>query len=273
MGLYLIKYNFSKNQLEKTLDSGYKNLLVNGCSFTSNLLNPVDGQKFALTWPAFLRSRINIDNYYDCSLPGAGNYHIFSSTIWAIENTKSFNKDNTFIAIMWSGNDRDDDIVDNQHVQKYSWKHNYSKNVSSGLTGGSNQTATSNIKKCNWEIKQFKSKQSRAIENYIYIQSLYSYLKEKQFNFIFLDYMSDEREIPFISEDFSILKYLPEYASENLKNMVQYNCKDIYSYCFENDLLSEDLYHPGTTGHLEWTDNVLIPFLIENNYFSSRHYE
>lgn len=243
-----------------TFDSKLKNLLISGCSFSRNNISSDELQQHALSWPVYLRDKLNFDMLYDCSLPGSGNFHICNSIIWTLE-TQSFSPKDTFIAVMWSGNDRDDLIIDSQYLNNYYSNFKYNNNVATAISGGDIENSFPNVD--SFQVKHLKSLESRAIENYLYITSLYHYLKSQNYKFIMLDYMG-KREIPALSNDFSIFKYLPINCQHQLKKMICYDIEDIYSWSFRNNMLSDDYFHPSHNGHLTWTDNVLVPFLANN---------
>lgn len=255
----MIKYNIPQT-LEPVFDIQKENLLISGCSFSRNNYNPA-GNSHLITWPGYLRDRLNIKNLFDCSLPGAGNYHILTSTMWAIENNE-FDSQNTFVAVMWSGNDRDDVIVDSKNLNNYSFKFLYDDQVATAVTGGTHQQNYANVNNLNNGC--YKSKHSRSIENFLYIKSLYHYLRDKKFKFIFLDYMGQKRKVPSMCNDFSICNYLSKDNVKKLEKMIAYEIPDIYSWCLKQDLLQADNFHPDYLGHQHWTDQHLVPYIVKN---------
>jgi len=92
-------------QFNTEIDLGYKNLIVSGCSFTRNFRNMV-----TTSWPHYLRDLGGFSYVTDLALSGAGNYHIATSMQWYLENN-TVDINDTLIIVMWSGNDRDDEIV------------------------------------------------------------------------------------------------------------------------------------------------------------------
>jgi hypothetical protein len=241
-------------QLTTEIELGYKNLIVSGCSFTRNF-----HKVFSNSWPHYLRDLGGFDQVTDLSLPGAGNYHIATSMQWHLENNY-FDINDTLVIVMWSGNDRDDEIVSHEHLNDYPFKFNYDSTVVSAITTGIGYTNKGNISRDFCIQKQkYKTYQSRTIENYLYISGLYHYLRSNQYKFLFLNYL--DREIPKRSLDFNIDKYLPKNLKSKLNSMVNTKVENIYKWCLKRDLLAEDDFHPSMDGHLNWTREVLLPFL------------
>jgi hypothetical protein len=239
-------------QLKTEVDLGFKNLLVSGCSFTYN-----NSESSAVTWPYYLRDLANFDQVYDCSLPGAGNYHILNSTIWAVEQ-QEFDKNTTLVIVMWSSHCRDDAIIATSSLSEYPMQFNYTQSVSTGITGGG---ALGNNRLLS-TLQTVKSLESRAVENYLYITALYNYLLQKQYNFVFLDYL--DRSIPNRGNDFLITDYLLPEMAKKYQHMFANNVENIYKFSIQRDLLNDDDFHPSPNGHLSWTRQVLLPALKIN---------
>lgn len=244
--------------IQKTFDTmanlGYKNLLVSGCSFTYN-----NSDQHACTWPYYLKDLGNFENVLDCSLPGAGNKHIHDSIINTVEH---YNIDpvDTLVIVVWSGNDRDDFIVDSTTLNSYPFRFNYTEDVSAGITGGVHQNNKGNIEGILADaIRQVKSKNSRAIENYIHISGLYHYLSDYGFKFMFLEFR--DFHLPASDCNFDIREFLPDNLVSKLDQLITPATENFYRYCLYNNLLSDDDYHPSPDGHLKWTQNVLFPML------------
>jgi len=230
---------------------GYDNLVVSGCSFTHN-----NSDKDICTWPYYLRELGNFKNVYDCSLPGAGNHHVSQSLQWELVNNQ-FDPRKTLVVVMWSGNDRDDVICDENVLNQYPMKYQYAPGVVTGITGGSHDEAKGNIK-AGIDLKKLKSPRSRAIENFLYINGTKIWLEHHDYRSIFLDYIN--RSLPNRSLDFDIYDYLPLNCQKKLHDIIDH-CTDLYTFCLKNDLLSDDDFHPSPEGHLQWTKKILIPYL------------
>jgi hypothetical protein len=233
-------------QFDAEINLGYKNLVVSGCSFTYN-----NSETCAVTWPYYLRDLAGIDQIYDCSLPGAGNYHICFSTIWTLE-TNNFDPKDTLIIAMWSGHNRDDAIISSDSLNDYPMTFSYNDLVVSG------NDKNSSIK----DMDQIKNAESRTVENYLYVSILYHYLRQKQYKFLFLDYL--DRTIPNRGNDFEICDYLNNDLKSKYHNMVEHSVENLYRFVIKHDLLDTDDFHPSPNGHLTWTKKHLLPFLKSN---------
>lgn len=227
----------------------FENLLVGGCSFTQKS-----------TWAVVLQRQFNPKKYYDCALGGAGNYHISQSVQWALENS-DFNPEKTLVIVMWSGNDRDDEIIDAKYLNRtYSSKFLFTPDVATAITGGMHENAISNTQKYVKNFYSLKSKKSKAIENYLHISFLYHYLKSNNYKFIFLDYLN--RSLPNRTVDFDIINFLPKKLKAKYLNMVPRDIEDIYSYCLKNNMLdTSDDFHQTAEGQLDWALKILLPYI------------
>jgi hypothetical protein len=242
-----------KKQFDTTHNFGIKNLIVSGCSFTFN-----NSLCTLVTWPYYLRDLGGFEKVYDTSLPGSGNYHIASSLQLALELDPLDPKE-SLVIVMWSGNDRDDYLCpESNNSGKYPYEFRYSKNVITGITGGSDPESTGNTKQGLKKLANTKTPESRAYENYLSTIGLKNYLENNEYGYIFLDYI--DRTLPSRTWDFSIESHLPKRLAEKYKNS-KTNIDSPYAYALKNNLLHKDDFHPSPDGHLAWTKQVLIPHL------------
>jgi hypothetical protein len=238
-------------------DFGWKNLVTAGCSFTYN-----NSTEHVCSWPYYLKGLGGFKRVFDCSLPGAGNFHISHSSRWALLNSPELDPTDTLVVIMWSGNDRDDFICSADSLNDYPAVHNYDSGICTGITGGTYEKAIGNIDIDLLGIKSIKNKKTRAVENFLYIESLKTWLEQKGFTFVFLDYI--DRSLPNLTLDFDIRPFLPDPMRKQLESMIS-KCRDPYSFCLKNDLIDVDDFHPTPTGYLTWTREILIPHLMSLN--------
>lgn len=233
----------------------FKNLLVSGCSFTHN-----NSKEYVVTWPYYLRDLAQFENVFDCSCPGAGNQHIQQSVILALENNPQLTADTTLVVIMWSGYDRDDIIVDpSSMIKNYSDQYYYSADASVGMSGG--LLGESNLVTGLDLVKKIKNLPARALDNYVNIVTLYHYLSERGFKFVFTEFST-----PGAMKDsnFEITDYLEENLRTKFTQMVRTLTPNLGDYALSTEQLGDDNYHPGTEAHLEWVRKILIPSLVTN---------
>jgi len=230
----------------------FSNLFVSGSSFTYN-----NSEKHRITWPYYLQDLGNINQVYDSSMPGAGNYHIAFSLIWTLENIPH-TIDDTLVIVMFSANDQDDCIIDKDSLNDYPWVFNYSESVVTGISGGSNLGNTGNHE-CRCMVHE-KTNQSRAIENFLYKIILKNYLENKKYNFLLLDYMHPNSVAR--DSNFNMHKYLNKNIKNKLSDLSICN-EYLYDFVVKHDLLDDDNYHPSPQGHLEWTKQCLMPTILK----------
>ena len=241
-----------QKQFETFFDFGIKNLLVSGCSFTYNR-----SVSASVAWPYYLRDLGGFETVLDTSLPGAGNFHISNSLIWALES-ESINPEQSLVIVMWSGSDRDDWITPGSNINQYPFEFKYSDNVMSAITGGASAESRGNTKIQHKDFFAVQTPESRAIKNYLIITNTWHYLQNKGFRFVFLNF--NNLTLPSRTKHFDIKKYLPKKPCDNLDHMIE-PIIDPYTWALKNDLLWTDDFHPSPDGHLSWTKYVLLPHL------------
>lgn len=216
-------------------DLGYKNLIVGGCSFTHNINDLHSSQ-----WPYYLRDLCNFNEVYDCSLPGAGNQQIATSIQWTLE-TQPFDPNETLIVAMISGHTRQGCFNDKPQPN---FQYNYAPDV--WWNNAKQQTRPA-------------MRPALSVENYLHVLNLKTYLAPYQY--VLLDFV--DYTIPDRSNSFDITEYLPEELANRYRSWFA-PVESIYKFCVRNDLLDQDDFHPSSNGHLEWTRQVLVPWLATN---------
>lgn len=235
---------------------GFDNLVVSGCSFTYN-----NSEQHLCAWPYYLRDLGSFKDVYDCSLPGAGNLHIAQALQWSLLNS-TLDRERTLVVVMWSGHDRDDAVMSNEFACDYPMQFEYAAKVFSAISGGAHAQSRGNID-FDWnQLRRHKTPASRAIENYLIIQSLDAWLRQHEWTFVFLRYLNPE--LPHRGSDFDIRPYLTVPAATHYDSMIA-PVLDPYGYCVAHDLLDWDDFHPSPDGHLSWTREILLPYLRHLN--------
>ena len=243
------------SRLTQTINSKFKNLVTAGCSFST-----VDhNSEHSLTWPEYLRDRMGIDNLYSLAQPGSGNRQITASTMWFLEENQ-LDCEDTLIVIMFSGNDRDDEIADISKLTQPSYRYNNS--VAGAITGGQTLVSIGNIKSditYKEVITKLKSHNSRAVENYLHIISLYNYLENNNYQTVYTKFLDTQE--PSRSKDFDIKEYLTDAFADKIDTIIDPKLTNIYSWCLKKSLLSDDDFHPSPQGYLSWVDSALLPYI------------
>lgn len=237
---------------ERTLS--YRDLIVSGCSFTNNF-NP----EHVHTWPYYLRDLGGFEQVWDGSCAGAGNNHIARSIVSLIE-LGDFDPSQTLVVVMWSGYDRDDFLVDPQALNSAQPDHySYANNVALGMTGG--LLGDSNLLVNIENIKKIKNPASRALENYIIIQSLAQYLTAGGFRYVFTEFST-----PGLMKDtnFDPCPHLPAKLQQTFLRLVRDLAPNLGDWALPelNHDKGGDGYHPDADQHLSWCRQVLLPYIL-----------
>jgi hypothetical protein len=243
-----------KKNFDSVVDFGFKNLVVGGCSFTYTLPGP----RVPTTWPYYLRDLASIHRVFSCAVPGAGNYFISQSIIWGLE-TKKLPTDQTLVVVMWSGNDREDEIFSSDAIDSDSnFVYQFTDTASHVMTGSPSRNGDGNTRWFGYrDIHKFKSLESRAIENAIWRIGLKRYLDALGYQSIFVNFLNPV--MPNRTDNFDIVKFLPD-TIKTTYNEIMDPVQDMYSFCLKKMLLSDDNFHPSPDGHLAWTRDVLLPY-------------
>jgi len=205
-----------------------------------------------VTWPVYTRDLLGMSDIYDCSCPGAGNKHIHDSVMYALETNINLTPANTFIVIMWSGYGRDDVMIDKSWLKSDSpCRYDYTGEVSLGLTGGI--LGQGNLL-CSLDVlKRVKSNKSRAIENFLLILSLKSYLQKRGFEFVFTEFSSDLKEY-----EISVKENLDSLLINKWQDLIG-DIETLGEYAWE----TVDGSHPSPKCHWAWSKNILIPRILK----------
>lgn len=251
-------------QFENIYSSRFKNLFVNGCSYTWN-----NSESVPVTWPYYLRDLAKIDNVYDCSQGASGANHIFTSTVYEIETSVDINKDDTLIVIMWSGLSRVDLIaksdidlvVNSTSYPGYSfWRKNrytyFDNFLSLPLIRNSNERSTL-LEQMSLNYFQLIDIDTQIIASATKLLALHEYLKNKGFNFVFLTWEKKATEIE--------LSKLPKDLANAVRDKI-HNIKTLGEYADEYNLRVPNDGHPTPDAHLHWTKEYLIPHLESIGY-------
>jgi len=236
-------------------DFGFDNLIVGGCSFTYN-----NSESDTCTWPYYLRDLGGFKTVYDTSMPGGGNTHIKNSLIYGLEKNK-FDTDRTLVIVQWAGHDRDDYVVDPDIMNNYPFQYYYESDAVLGITGGEDGNGNFKNPEPIAQIQKFKNKTTRAIENYITIKSLESYLISNNFKFVFFEYR--DYSLPAKDLNFDPKIFLDPSLAEKYQAMMTVIQQNFYRFCLYHNLMTDDDYHPNPNGHLTWTRECLLPSLVD----------
>lgn len=221
-----------------------KILITSGCSFTAStrVLN------CASSWPGYMRDRCKFDYAIDWSYPGAGNRYIADSIIASIESLSEAEKQNIFVAIMWSGIDREEEVVQSKQQPCINDASYQRTSVRERGTSKVIQTLLSYERIC--KTQQYLKSHNIPFAFTFYINLLFApCLPSRDTTHTFEPFLDSKR-----LKHLQSLSWLPK----NPKNY-------LYDFSFYNHYIdqSSDFFHPTASCVLDWTDNVWLPALEE----------
>lgn len=243
-------------QFETVYDFHIQNLIVGGCSFTFN-----NHETSACTWPYYLRDLGGFAQVYDFSMVGGGNQHTLNAMVYGLAE-QVIDPAKSLVIVQIAGNDRDDYIVDPACIGDYPFTYNYAVEAMVAITGGEGTTNLTNSKPIT-DVKGLKNKTCRSIENFVNILSLKTYLDSLGYQSIFFEYR--DYRLPGRDNNFDPRQYLPKPIADRYDSILDKLPKNFHQFCLYHDLMEKDDFHPSPDGHLRWTRESLVPYLI-NRY-------
>ena len=238
-----------KSVFSQSHETKFKKLLVSGGSFVWN-----NSEEHICTWPYYLRDLSGFQEVYDCSQSGAGPGHVFNSIINEIETNSSISPKDTLIILMFSDLSTVDTISTPDITRPWHPMSNYNFNDQfSSLTlfrGPFTNKSNSLLQKLCIDYAKHIDPDAQSYENLLKIKALNSYLRDKGFTKIFLNWKEPE------SKD--LLSYLDKIQ-----------CLDDYTQ--EHDMRIPGDGHPTPDAHLQWTREHLIPYLVNQGLVNEIH--
>lgn len=235
-------------QFQQTHTSAFRKLLVSGCSFTYN-----NSDDCLCSWPYYLRDLAGFEQVHDCSQSGAGSNHIFNSVINEIETNPDIDHNDTLVIVMWSGLSRTDVITTNDITKQWHDMSNYDFDQKFSTFSIFNQSAETKSAADDLCVRYKKliGLDAQIYESCLKIIALESYLKQKEFSFVFTSWKNPEQELdlvsvgPMIKSKLGSLDYLGEFSVARSQ--------------VEKD------GHPSPDGYLSWTREKLLPYLVKSD--------
>jgi hypothetical protein len=235
-----------------THQSRYQNLLVSGCSYTWNNSN-----QHICTWPYYLRDLANFEEVFDCSQGGAGNNHIFNSVVNELSTNQNLTPNNTCVIIMWSGLERVDficrsDVVKNSRPTGLTGYYQFDE----ADTFASLSVWPSSKDSLQELLKTYRvtvDLSAQILESAIKIIALKEFLQSLGYTFCFVDWRDQQYQINNFDNT------IVDKASSTISKIETLN-----SFTTRKGTRVAD-GHPTPDSHLSWTQEILLPHLIETN--------
>lgn len=252
------------------LQSRYKNLVVSGCSFTSNFPAKPDEP---YNWPNMLSDWTSM-NVYNLGIPGAGNSHI-SKSIRLFLSSNKFDPADTLVLVMWSGIGRIDFITDpttSNFKSLYPFTYNYFTDKAELSLGGNwwNTTSPRGIQQLIIDYSKYQSEDTFALDSYLEMSALTEFLNKNNYK----NYQTSFVNYSILNElkgDACVVDYWKKLKDFNLvldkTNWIDLAYTDYYgNWARKNNLLDPaDDFHPAADAPERWPKEILIPYLLREN--------
>jgi hypothetical protein len=225
-------------------------LLVSGCSFTAS--GRLD--TCASTWPGLLKQRCGMLQAFDYSFPGVGNEYIAESILHHVSDINDQDAEKTLVVVMWSGLNRflkkvpGPRPVDQGPFLK---EHFYCRNDNPMEILSDNKLKALGAQQSADKI--FQVAKHLISKNISFAFSFYC-------NLLYPPYIPK----PDLSHEFD--NYVDSTTLANLKKLpiIPRNPMDfMFEYGFAHDQLADDGFHPTHNCIVAWTNNVLLPGLVD----------
>jgi hypothetical protein len=243
-----------------------KNLVINGCSFTSD-------QQSTTTWAKILSKKFPKINYHNIAAVAAGNDYILQSTINFLEG-QQFDPQETLVLIMWSGTGRKDLNISGEWWYHLTQHYRFGKNQDDHqyylFSGGLNNSWTTNKNTkhiFDWLYK-LSDPHTLCQSSMLNFVNLENYLKVQGYRYKFTSYVNywdPESESNFNAGDYSIghfCKDYPLYQKYDFSNWFFVNDKkDCLAEFAKDSHQLDNTGHPTDLGHNQFVEQVVMPVI------------
>jgi len=226
-----------------------------GCSYSAGIGDVIKAKRNPQTWSHYLLSELNPEFFYNLAIPAGGNTQISKNLAYMLETKKYITPNNTLIGINLSGLDRIDTMcaVDNLYANKnFSWAQDFGFGW---ITQGSflfNAPPFNGMLQKNMELTQVKQTSCLSIMQCV------AYLDWRGFDYFFM-----------LMDD-SVIDDAPDWFKDSLLNSRQDRYikfdehRSMYSFAKNQNLLSNDNFHPSQAGY-ELIGDRVYKFLVDKN--------
>jgi hypothetical protein len=224
-----------------------KILVTSGCSFTN-----CNNLSLASNWPGYVRDRCGFEYCVDLSYPGVGNEYIANSVLNYVDALSIEQRKEIILIVMWSGLDRLETLTKDlsktaPSIDGIEYRRaNHGNNISNELSAA--------------EVW-------RSWKNIVFLDS---YLCMQNIQYAFTSYVN-LLDPPFFPKRDLTPHFFGNLSKDKLQTLKSmpwlHNHQDcLFEYCFKNDHLSSDLFHPNYQGGYNWTDYVLLPGMLVKEF-------
>jgi len=254
-----------------------KVLITSGCSFSECIsTDPV-------TWPRHLYRTLEqcgFDKHISAAMGSQGNGLISRGVIYnVVKALETYEPENILVGVMWSGSNRHDyrcrDVTDLSFVKNKihnGWIENPTNFVPDGdknwVILNINWTETKNVEAETY-YRMFHDEMGSAIYSLEHINRTQDFLQRNNIKYFFTDYVNGNLildhhvgnpEVDYLYKLIDKSKYLPVMSEFDwlVKNTA-------FSHLWK-DKSHRYWEHPTTEMHKEFVDQVIYPFLLQNNY-------
>jgi len=228
--------------LEQKYISPRKKCLVSGSSFTVG----TNQTNVAASWPGYVYERCALEEVIDLSYPAMNNHYIGESVIDWLQTTSLKEKNDFFAVVMWNG------IFNNM-----------GKNIEV------NVWPTINEKIYTPDYRSVKNNIFANVnQNFEIICRTGDFLKSNYIPYAFTFY-ANILFPPLLPTEDGLIKFYKNLSNDNITKIQRYNLiptlkeSYLYDYTFFTDQFDTDGYHPNINARLSWTDQVLLPELVQ----------
>ena len=244
------------------MKSRFENLVVSGCSFTTDEHVPTKGP---WNWASTMCADTGM-TIHNLASAGTGNTHIANSVILYLSQHPELTPANTLVMAMWSGVGRIDFLMSTEYRSKrYADACYYNQYVVSVLGGH-----WWNPRQKGMEIdlirafSRTQSNHSFAVTSWLEMQKLGDFLTARNFVHRFTSFVNYGHNL--IKGDALVVPFEQCLHDQGLTldrtNWLPLSPEDHFGdWCRIRGLLTEDGFHPGADAPQRWPREVVMPVL------------
>lgn len=244
------------------MKSRFENLVVSGCSFTTDEHVPTPG---AWNWASTMCADTGM-TIHNLATAGAGNTHIANSVILYLSQHAELTPENTLVMAMWSGVGRIDFAMSTRLLSRPMAAACYYTPYVVNVIGGHwwNNRSKDPETDVTRSFSKVQSDHSFAVISWLEMQKLSDFLTARSFVHRFTSFVNYSDNA--IKGDALVVPFEQCLRDQGLTldrtNWLPLAPEDHFGdWCRIRGLLTEDEFHPGADGPQRWPREVLMPVL------------